>query len=68
MKIFVAIENLIQYALNKNLIQKEDIVYTKNQIIECLKIEDLQEASPTNEENLENILNLYTQKTKLLNA
>ena len=57
MKIFVAIENLIQYALDKNLIQKEDIVYTKNQIIECLKIDDLKEASPTNEKNLENILN-----------
>lgn len=57
MQIFVAIENLIQYALNKNLIEKEDIIYIKNQIAQELKIDDLKNTSPTGEQNLENILN-----------
>ena len=56
MKIFIAIENLILYAIRNNLIAEEDIIYTKNKIAEVLKIDDLKEEKPT-EESLECILN-----------
>ena len=62
MKIFIAIENLIQYAINKNLIEKEDIIFTKNKIIETLKIEDLKEVEPTEEQDLEKILKVLDEK------
>ena len=38
MKIFIAIENLILYAIKNNLIEKDDIIFTKNKIAEILKI------------------------------
>lgn len=34
------IQRLIQYALDKNLIQKEDIIYTTNRLLALLKIND----------------------------
>ena len=56
MKVFIAIENLILYAIKNNLIEEDDVVFTKNKIVEILKIDDLKDAQATNELNLENIL------------
>ena len=56
MKIFIAIENLILYAVKNNLIEKDDIIFTKNKIAEILKIEDLKDIEVTYEVTLENIL------------
>ncbi|WP_317367682.1 UDP-glucose--hexose-1-phosphate uridylyltransferase [uncultured Tyzzerella sp.] len=56
MKVFIAIENLILYAIKNNLIQEEDVIFTKNKIYEILKIEDLKDAEPTGNVDLENIL------------
>ena len=56
MKIFIAIENLILYAIKNNLIEKDDIIFTKNKIAEILKIEDLKDVEVTDEVTLENIL------------
>lgn len=38
------IERLLQYGLEKKLIYKEDIVYTRNKIMEVLGIEDINEV------------------------
>ncbi|MFR4987449.1 MAG: UDP-glucose--hexose-1-phosphate uridylyltransferase [Lachnospirales bacterium] len=56
MKIFIAIENLILYAIKNNLIEKDDIIFTKNKIAEILKIEDLKDVEVIGEVTLENIL------------
>ena len=69
MKIFDAIESLILYAINNNLITKEDVIFTKNKIAEILKIEDLQEGNKK-EENLENILKVildYACENNIIN-
>lgn len=69
MKIFDAIESLILYAINNNLITKEDVIFTKNKIAEVLKIEDLQEGNKK-EENLENILKVildYACENNIIN-
>ena len=38
------IERLIQYGLYKNLISEEDVVYTRNRILEVLGIDDIEEV------------------------
>lgn len=40
-----SIVKLIQYGLATDLIQREDIIYTANRVLELLKIEELEEAS-----------------------
>lgn len=69
MKIFDAIESLILYAINNDLITKEDIIFTKNKIGEILRIDDLQEGNQK-EENLENILKVildYACENNIIN-
>lgn len=41
--IFYEVQRLIQYGLDKELINSEDIIYTRNRILEVLKIDDFQE-------------------------
>lgn len=56
MNIFIAIENLLKYGVNNKLIKEEDLIYTKNKIIEALKIENWIDENSTNENDLEQIL------------
>lgn len=57
--IFYEIERLVRYGLYKNLIDENDIIYTRNRLLEVLKLEDFCERK-VEEENLqspETILN-----------
>lgn len=44
MKIEILIEKLLDYALKNSLIAKEDIIFTRNRILECLKLDDISAA------------------------
>lgn len=62
LNINLEIDRLIKYGLDKNLIEKEDIVFTKNQIISILKLDAYKEEKNKDlsyrsiEDILENIL------------
>lgn len=69
MNIFVAVENLLNYGISKNLINKEDIIYTRNKIFEILKIDNFEEVTITEEESLEKILKMildYACENKII--
>ncbi len=57
------IDRLVNFALNKGLIEEEDVIYTRNRILEVLALSDYKETSVKEEELesaepiLENILN-----------
>ncbi|WP_432663568.1 UDP-glucose--hexose-1-phosphate uridylyltransferase [Wukongibacter baidiensis] len=66
--IYFEIERLVKYALDKSLIFEEDRVYSRNQVLEVLGLEDFQEVEAV-EESLEvptdilnNILNWAYEK------
>lgn len=48
--IYLEIERLVQYALNKNLIEEEDLVYSRNRLISLLKLDDLEERTIVKED------------------
>ncbi|MFA6941401.1 MAG: galactose-1-phosphate uridylyltransferase, partial [Clostridiaceae bacterium] len=50
--IYQEIERLINYGLNKHLLAKEDIIYTRNKLLEILKLYDF-EVTKVQNENLE---------------
>ncbi|MGL4453191.1 MAG: UDP-glucose--hexose-1-phosphate uridylyltransferase [Sarcina sp.] len=54
----IQIERLIKYALDKNLIEKEDIIFSKNKIISCLGIDSYKETKTADlsYKNIEDIL------------
>lgn len=60
--IFEEIELLLQYGLSKNILAMEDVVYTRNRLLEVLGIDEFQEthieekALDSPEEILENIM------------
>ena len=47
--IYKEIEKLINYGLNKNLIAKEDIIYTRNRLLEIFKLNDFKQVKIQNE-------------------
>jgi len=51
-----AIKNLVLYGVENGLIQKTDIVYTINKILEVLQLDDYENVTCEREENLEKIL------------
>lgn len=71
--IFYEIERLLQYSLSKNLISDEDIVYTRNRILETLNISEIEETHIEQEylespdSILENILSWCLEKGILEN-
>ncbi len=54
--IYNEVKNLIEYAIEKNLITTEDKVYTINRILEALKIDEFEEPDVVTETDLEIIL------------
>ncbi|WP_250278858.1 UDP-glucose--hexose-1-phosphate uridylyltransferase [[Clostridium] colinum] len=56
MKIFDAIESLVTYAVDKQLINKDDFNFMKNKISEILLITEIEESNGIIETDLENIL------------
>ncbi|MCP8617553.1 UDP-glucose--hexose-1-phosphate uridylyltransferase [Salirhabdus salicampi] len=50
MNIYEDIERLIQYGLSQQLIHEEDVVYTRNRILEILRLEDWEQVDVTGEE------------------
>jgi UDPglucose--hexose-1-phosphate uridylyltransferase len=50
--IYVQIERLLQYGLKKNLISKWDVDYTRNRILEVLRLDDV-ETVEIEDENLD---------------
>ena len=51
-----AIEGLIKYALEKELIKQEDVIYTRNRILALLELEKYEQAQWENGDGLEAIL------------
>lgn len=61
-KIFYTIDKLIDYAIKKKLIEKEDKIFITNRILEILEINNYEETKMQYEnEGLENILNKMSQ-------
>lgn len=55
--IYLALENLIQYGIKKELITKDDVFVIKNQLMEILQLEDWKEAEGTyKSESIESLL------------
>ncbi|MDV3428950.1 MAG: UDP-glucose--hexose-1-phosphate uridylyltransferase [Bacillota bacterium] len=50
--IYKEIERLLSFGLNKNLMAKEDVIYTRNKLLEILKLNDY-EIAEVQDENLE---------------
>ena len=70
MKIFDAIESLIIYAINRQLIDKKDSIFIKNKIMEILLIKEIEEANGIIENDLENILKVildYACEKEIIN-
>ncbi|MFA9399028.1 MAG: UDP-glucose--hexose-1-phosphate uridylyltransferase [Clostridiaceae bacterium] len=42
MNIYKEIQRLVNYALNKKLIEKQDEIYARNKVLECLNLDDFQ--------------------------
>lgn len=55
-----AIKQLVNYALNKGLIKKEDAIYTTNRVLEVLHIEDYENPEIDNNVELQAILKELT--------
>lgn len=51
------IEQLLNYALKQGLIEKEDVIYTRNRLLELFQISDYVIEEPTQSASLEEILN-----------
>ena len=45
--IYLALENLIEYGIQKELISRDDVFVIKNQLMEILHLEDWKETKPT---------------------
>ena len=59
----VYIAKLVQYGLNKHLIEPEDKIYTVNQYLEIFKLDDYEEPKvPAGEIDLEEILTKLTDE------
>lgn len=56
MKIYQAIESLVRYGLRENLIQEDDSIYVRNQILEACHLSEYEENEGLATENLEEIL------------
>ena len=55
--IYLALENLIEYGIKKQLITREDVFVIKNQLMEILHLEDWKETQPTfKDESVETLL------------
>ncbi len=44
------VQNLLYYAVNKKLIEPEDMIYTKNRILEALSLDEIEKVSFENKE------------------
>lgn len=73
MDIAYEIERLIQYGLNKELINEYDVVYSRNRILEVLQLDEIDEVNVEDEklespcEILENIMDWAIKTGKLEN-
>ncbi|MDE6357729.1 MAG: galactose-1-phosphate uridylyltransferase, partial [Eubacteriales bacterium] len=56
MNIQTAIESLIKYALEKELIEKEDIIFTRNRLLELFLLDDYKIEENSQNYSLEEIL------------
>lgn len=56
MKIYQAIESLVRYGLRENLIQEDDSIYIRNQILEACHLSEYEENDGLISEDLEEIL------------
>lgn len=55
--IYLALENLIEYGIQKELISRDDVFVIKNQLMEILHLEDWKETKPTyKNESVETLL------------
>lgn len=54
--IFEKLEQLIQYGINKELMTSLDIEYTRNRLLEVLRLDEAEARTVSGEEDLENIL------------
>ncbi|MGA3882115.1 galactose-1-phosphate uridylyltransferase, partial [Bacillus pumilus] len=54
--IFEKLEQLIQYGMTKELITSLDIEYTRNRLLEVLRIDEAEARTVSGEEDLEDIL------------
>lgn len=52
LNIYKEIERLIKYGLNKNILAKEDVIYTRNRLLDILKLDDFK-YEEVKDENLE---------------
>ncbi len=63
MKIYEAIKSLVQYGVERNLIEVEDSIYTTNLMLEILELSDYEEPSEykriTKPKDLEEVLNVF---------
>ncbi|MFB8736147.1 hypothetical protein ACEQPO_28375 [Bacillus sp. SL00103] len=54
--IFEKLEQLIQYGINKELMTSLDIEYTRNRLLEVLRLDEAEARTVSGEEDLEDIL------------
>ncbi|MGL5357188.1 MAG: UDP-glucose--hexose-1-phosphate uridylyltransferase [Cetobacterium sp.] len=50
------INELVNYASNKNLISKDEVVYSRNLILDCLNLDDWKNEAPLQNRDIETIL------------
>ncbi|MGL4946856.1 MAG: UDP-glucose--hexose-1-phosphate uridylyltransferase, partial [Cetobacterium sp.] len=50
------INELVNYASNKNLISKDEVVYSRNLILDCLNLDDWKNEAPLQDRDIETIL------------
>lgn len=70
--ISLEIEKVIQYALNKKLIEEADVVYTRNRLLEVLQLDEIEEVAISKDnvdidKTLENIMEWALAKGILKN-
>jgi UDPglucose--hexose-1-phosphate uridylyltransferase len=58
MSIFQAVKALVNYALNEGLIEKEDVVFSVNQVCQALNLDSFEDSEITSEYSLEEILSV----------
>lgn len=61
MSIFQAIKALAMYALHNGLIEKEDVIFSINQLCQALGLDSYEDSTPDKDEALEDILGVILQ-------